>query len=218
MHISAAAPDVPVVIHLKDYMNALFIVLIFFLQTSIDKETIVGKYQVCSFSCETIQIFPDSTFDYRFYGDLSQRESCFGKITNFGENLYLANSYEQPFPLFEKYDSLATRIKVLVTDENSNPLESANVYAITLNDTLKAITDRNGFVQFPKNIIKKIWVNYVATPTVIYSPKYLDSNFFKVKQKIDSKLIYVTNEIWKIENNTLYFVNRDIEYSLKKVK
>lgn len=199
-------------------MNTLFLVLIFFLQTSNSRETIVGKYQVCSLSCETIQIFPDSTFDYRFYGDLSQGEGCFGKITKIGEYLFLANSDEQPFPLFEQYDSLTNRIKITVTDENNGPLESANVFVVTLTDTLKGITDKNGFVQFPKNIIKKIWVNYVITTPVIYSPKYSDSNFFEVKQKVDSKLIYVTNEIWEIENNSLYFANRDIKYSLNKVK
>jgi len=86
-------------------MNSFYIFLILLIQNLVSEKNIEGKYQVCSMACETVQIFPDSTFDYRFDGDLYHGEGCFGKITKIGEKLFLANSSVQPIPIIENYDS-----------------------------------------------------------------------------------------------------------------
>ena len=198
-------------------MNNFFIFSILLLHIFISEVNIEGKYQVCSMACETVQIFPDSTFDYRFDGDLYHGEGCFGKITKIGENLFLANSSVQPIPIIEDYDSTKSDIYITVKDESNDLLDGANVYIETEKDTLHFVSDHNGLVTFRNTIIKNIWVNFIGVPHSVYSPKENKSNVFEIINIIDPNYVYVTNEIWYIDKDSLFFKNRDQKFSLKKV-
>ncbi len=198
-------------------MNGIYIFLILLLQNFVSEENIEGKYQVCSMACETVRILPDSTFDYRFDGDLYHGEGCFGKITKIGENLFLANSFEQPFPMIERTELSINKINITVRDEDNNPIVSAAVYTVTGIDTLFGATDKNGFVEFPEVQVKSIFVHYITSPTVNYYPIDLSSNIFNIKCKTDPDYIYVTNEVWQIGKDNLCFINRKEPHSLRKV-
>jgi len=96
-------------------------------------------------------------------------------------------------------------------------LDGANVFIETENDTLHFISDRNGLVTFKNTIIKNIWVNFIGVPHSVYSPRENKSNLFEIINIIDPNYVYVTNEIWYIDKDSLFFKNRDQKYSLKKV-
>ena len=198
-------------------MFGLYFLLVLFLQSTFIEDSIVGKYQVCSVACETIEVFSDSTFNYRFTGDLYQDQGCLGKITSLGNNRFLANSFEQPFPMIERTEPSLNKINTTVLDEENNPIISVAVYIVTGIDTLIGATDKNGFVEFPKVQVKSIFIQYITSPTLNYYPINLSSNVFNIKCKSDPNYIYITNEIWQIGKDNLCFIGRKEPYTLLKV-
>ena len=198
-------------------MYGFYFLLILFVQSLMVEDSIVGKYQVCSMACETIDVFSDSTFNYRFTGDLYQDQGCFGKITYLGNNRFLTNSFEQPFPMIERTELSLNKINITVLDEENNPIISAAVYMVTGLDTLIGTTDKNGFVEFAKVQVKSIFIHYITSPTLNYYPINLSSNIFIIKCKSDPNYIYITNEIWQIGKDNLCFICRKEPYTLLKV-